>query len=208
MPANPIPTSSRDQARPLVGRLAALLTVLVLTVTTTAHMPAAASVLTFSGGGVTTFTGNTGGVRGLELSVTDAPYTFTPQGGSAETDWLQDSTFIVNGLADNMPGTSFGHATYSNSLGDSLELDFDGAPVGGGPDFVVMHLVYDIVGGTGRFAASKGGGFEDVTIFFGPGGTFNFEGRGALFLPEPTGAALLLAGLLALSRLRSPRARA
>ncbi len=106
------------------------------------------------------------------------------------------------------PGTAFGHTTYSNSVGDSLELDFDGVPIGGGPGFVVMRLDYDVVGGSGRFSAADGGGFEDVTIFLGPGPAFDFSGRGSLFLPEPQGAALLVAGLLALRLLRPGRTRA
>lgn len=178
--------------------LARLLSALVLAVSASAPALAGPLELDFTGSGVTTLTGNPGGVNGLELSVTDAPYTFTPRGGAAETDWLLDSLFVVNGLAQGAPGTAFGHATYANSRGDSLELDFSGAPIGGGLGFVVMHLVYDVVGGSGRFAAMDGSGFEDVTIFLGPGPAFNFSGQGSLFLPEPQGAALVLAGLLAL----------
>ena len=188
------------------SRLARLLGALVLAVTTSAPALAAPLELDFSGSGITTLTGNTGGVNGLELSVTDAPYTFTPQGSAAESDWLLDSLFVVNGLALGVPGTAFGHATYANSRGDSLELDFTGMPIGGGPGFVVMHLVYDVVGGSGRFAAMDGSGFEDVTIFLGQGPSFNFTGQGSLFLPEPQGIALVLAGLLALG-LRRPRRR-
>ena len=156
---------------------------------------ATATVVTFSGSGLTSLTGRIGGFEGLELAVDDAPYSFTFPGSAVENDWLQDSLFVVDGLARNAPTASHGHATYFNNRGDTLELDFDGLPVGGGSDFVVMRLTYNIVGGTGRFAQARGTGFEDVTITLALGPPFAFNGEGQLQIPEPGGLALLLAGL-------------
>lgn len=160
---------------------------------------AVAMPLSFGGGGVTSLTGNPGGDHGLELAVHAAPYGFTFPDGHSEGDWLLDSLFVVDGLASGTPGASRGHGTYTNSLGDSLELDFEGSPTSGGPGFVVMHLGYHIVGGSGRFAGAVGGGFENVTITLGPGPEFTFSGQGQLEVPEPDTLPLMLGGLAVLA---------
>lgn len=157
-----------------------------------------ATTVSLRGEGVTTPTGNLGGVNGLELKVDDAPYSFTWPGNVVETDWLLDSTFVVDGLAVGAPTGSKGTASFFNGHGDSIDLDLIGVPTGGGPGFVVMHLGYTITGGTGRFALARGSGFEDVTITVGAGAGFPFSGAGQLEIPEPGAAWLLLAGLTAL----------
>ena len=181
----------------------------VLVLATAVPALASAVVVTFSGQGITSLTGNGGPNNGLELSVTDAPYVFTFPGNVVESGWLLDSTFVVEGLAVGQPGASKGQATYSNGGGDSLVLDFEGLPVGGGPGFVVMHLDYQIVGGSGRFMQAAGSGFEDVTITLAPGRDFAFSGVGQLQIPEPETLTLALAGLpgllAAMGRRRKPR---